>query len=205
MRCSAASAPLAASQLAQQAQAQDRACHVATAAPSAMPHHAAMRPRRLQAVAAGHAAISSMCKALTEWAALVGKPKRRERVLPPPGLHDALVALAAQQVEDAYRCACVHEAAAVAGAAAAAAAHRHLSAISVAWLHLRREAQSVHVHSDAHSMPNPQHVERLPHAGRLWARRSATPWWRQLSGRRTGSCAARSRTPAPSLDWTTSR
>jgi polyribonucleotide nucleotidyltransferase len=58
----------------------------------------------LQAVAAGQAAISSMCKQLTAWAAKVGKPKRTERVLPPAGLKEALTELASAQLQQAYRC-----------------------------------------------------------------------------------------------------
>lgn len=57
----------------------------------------------LQAVAAGHAAISSMCQQLTEWAARVGKAKRPERVLPPAGLGEALAELAGHKVEELYR------------------------------------------------------------------------------------------------------
>jgi hypothetical protein len=57
----------------------------------------------LQAVAAGHAAISAMCLQLTDWAARVGKPKRAERLLLPDGLNDIMTQLAAEQVETAYR------------------------------------------------------------------------------------------------------
>jgi hypothetical protein len=38
------------------------------------------------------------------WAAKVGKPKRTERVLPPAGLKEALTELAADQLQQAYRC-----------------------------------------------------------------------------------------------------
>eukprot|EP00879_Flechtneria_rotunda_P025423 GHRR01027017.1.p1 GENE.GHRR01027017.1~~GHRR01027017.1.p1 ORF type:complete len:101 (+),score=15.29 GHRR01027017.1:804-1106(+) len=58
----------------------------------------------IQAVATGHAAISSMCNQLTEWAAKVGKKQKRpERLLPPAGLDQALKQLAAERVEAAYR------------------------------------------------------------------------------------------------------
>ncbi|KAF6256365.1 putative polyribonucleotide nucleotidyltransferase [Scenedesmus sp. NREL 46B-D3] len=57
----------------------------------------------LEAVAAGQAAISSMCRQLAAWAAKVGKPKRSERVLPPQGLKEALTELAAAGLEKAYR------------------------------------------------------------------------------------------------------
>jgi len=56
-----------------------------------------------QAVSTGHAAISKMCAALTEWAAKVGKPKRAERLLPPAGLQEQFEVLAEIPVENTYR------------------------------------------------------------------------------------------------------
>jgi polyribonucleotide nucleotidyltransferase len=58
----------------------------------------------VQAVATGHAAISQMCKALTQWAAEVGKqPKRPERLLPPEGLEEQFSVLTDAQVDAAFR------------------------------------------------------------------------------------------------------
>ncbi|KAL4853937.1 Polyribonucleotide nucleotidyltransferase [Chlorella vulgaris] len=58
----------------------------------------------LEAVRCGHDAIRTMCVAIDEWAAKLGKPKRTSSLLlPPEGLDDTIRAMIGQQIEEGYR------------------------------------------------------------------------------------------------------